>query len=136
MLMMLMMLAAPASYCELGLRLRYTGQMDTQCCAHNRLKMYCEQLAKNCSVVYYFSRMTLIFSGKILFLSQQSNLYHLLEGLTRAFCDISYGFQESLFQTCKTEILEARPRYLSNSFDNQNNYSKKALVSPSAVFVW
>ena len=37
------------------LRLRNTGHMDMQHCAHNRLKMCCEQLAKNCSTVYYFS---------------------------------------------------------------------------------
>ena len=28
-----------------------------QCCAHNHLKMYCELVAKNCSTVYYFSRV-------------------------------------------------------------------------------
>ena len=39
------------------LRLRDTGCIGTQCCTHNQLKMYCEQLAKNCSTVYYFSRM-------------------------------------------------------------------------------
>ena len=38
------------------LRLRDTGRMDTWRCAHNWLKMYCEQLAKNCSMVYYFSQ--------------------------------------------------------------------------------
>ena len=37
------------------LRLLDTGCMDTRRCAHNRLKMYCEQLAKNCSTIYYFS---------------------------------------------------------------------------------
>ena len=36
------------------LRLRDTGHMDTRCCVHNRLKMYCEQLARTCSTVYYF----------------------------------------------------------------------------------
>ena len=38
------------------LRLQDTSRIHTRCCAHNWLKMYCEQLAKNCSTVYYFSR--------------------------------------------------------------------------------
>ena len=105
--------------------------MDTRRCAHYRLKMYCEQLAKNCSTVYYFSRTIWIFSGKISFKSgQQSNLYYLLERLTRAFCDISYGFQDTPFQARKTEILEVRSRRFSNFFDNQNNYSKKLSSVP------
>lgn len=36
------------------LRLRDTGSMDMWRCAHNQLKIYCEQLAKNCSTVYHF----------------------------------------------------------------------------------
>ena len=43
----------------------------------------------------------------------------------RAFCDISYGFQDTSFQAHKTEILEVRSRRFSNFFDNQNDYSKK-----------
>ena len=38
------------------LRLRDTGRMDTRHCAHSWLKMYCEQLARTYSTVYYFSR--------------------------------------------------------------------------------
>ena len=75
---------------SLALRLRDTGCMDTWRCTHKRLKMYCEQLAKNCSTVYHFSRTIQVFSGENSFQSgQQSNLYHLLNGLTKAFCNIS-----------------------------------------------
>ena len=48
----------------------------------------------------------------------------------RAFCYISYGFQDTLFQARKTEILEVRPRCFSNFFDNQNDYSKKLSSVP------
>ena len=65
-------------------------------------------------------------SGEISFQSgHQSNLYHFLEGLTRAFCNISYGFQDTLFQACKNDILEGRPRCFCNFFNNQNDYSEK-----------
>ena len=37
-------------------RLQDAGRMNTRRCAHKWLKMYCEQLAKNCSTVYHFSR--------------------------------------------------------------------------------
>ena len=105
--------------------------MDTRRCAHNRQKMYCKQLVKNCSMVYDLSHMIQIFLGEILFQSgQQSNLYYLLEGLTRAFCNTSYGFQDTPFQARKTEILEVRSRRFSNFFDNQNDYSKKLSSVP------
>ena len=82
-------------------------------------------------MVYYFSRMIYIFSGEISIQSgQQSNLYHLLQGLTRAFCYINYGFQDTLFQAHKTEIWEVRPRGFLNFFDNQNDYSKKLSSAP------
>ena len=42
---------------KVNLRLLDTGRMDMQHCAHNRLKMYCEQLAKDYSTVYHFSHM-------------------------------------------------------------------------------
>ena len=48
----------------------------------------------------------------------------------RAFCDISYGFQNTPFQARKTEILEVRLRRFTNFFDNQNDYSKKLLSVP------
>ena len=48
----------------------------------------------------------------------------------RAFCDIIYSFQDTLFQARKTEILEVRSRRFSNFFDNQNDYSKKLLSVP------
>ena len=71
------------------------------------------------------------FSGEISIQSgQQRNLYRLLEGLTRAFCYISYGFQDTPFQARKTEILEVRSRRFSNFFDNQNDYSKKLSSVP------
>ena len=38
------------------LRLWDTGRMGAQRRTQNQLKMYCEQLTKNCSMVYYFSR--------------------------------------------------------------------------------
>ena len=73
-----------------------------------RVKLfYCEQLVRNCSTVYYFSHTIQIFSGEISFQSRhQSNLYHLLEGLTRVFCNISYDFRDIPFQARKTDILE------------------------------
>ena len=97
--------------------------MDTRRCAH---KWHCEQLAKNCSMVYHFSHTISIFSGKILFQSrQQSNLYHLLEGLTR---DICYGFQDTLFQAHKTDILEVSLRCFS--FRQPERLFKKLLSVP------
>ena len=48
----------------------------------------------------------------------------------RAFCNISYGFQDTSFQAHKSEILEVRSRRFSNFFDNQNNYLKKLLSVP------
>ena len=75
--------------------------------------------------------MIKIFLGEISFQSEpQSNLYHLLEGLTRAFCNICYGFQDTLFKARKTEILEVRPRHFSNFIDYQNDYSKKLSSVP------
>ena len=113
------------------LRLWDTGRMDMRRCAYNWLKMYCEQLARTCSTVYYFSRTIWIISGEISFQSrQQSNLYYLLKGLTRAFCNISYGFQDTPFQARKTEILEVRSRRFSNFFNIQNDYSKKLSSVP------
>ena len=48
----------------------------------------------------------------------------------RAFCNISYGFQDTPFQARKTDILEVRLRPFSNFFENQNDYSKKlSLIS-------
>ena len=49
----------------------------------------------------------------------------------RAFSSISYGFQDTPFQACKTEILEVRlRRFLFFFFDNQNDYSKKLSSVP------
>ena len=48
----------------------------------------------------------------------------------RAFSGISYGFQDTPFQACKTEILEVRLRRFSNFFDNQNDSSKKLSSVP------
>ena len=110
--------------------------MNTRRCAHKWLKMYCEQLAKNCSTVYHFSRTIQIFSGEISFQSgQQSNLYHLLEGLTRAFCNTCYGFQDTPFQAHKADILEVRPIRFYNFFDNQNDYSKSFHQSLGSICV-
>ena len=46
------------------------------------------------------------------------------------FCDIIYGFQDTLFQARKTEIFDVRSRCFSNFFDNQNDYSKKLSSVP------
>ena len=79
-------------------------------------------------MVYYVFRTIYIFLGKISTQSgQQSNPYHLHEGLTRAFCYINYGFQDTLFQARKAEV---RPRCFSNFFNNQNDYSKKLSSVP------
>ena len=76
------------------------------------------------------------FSGEISIQSgQQRNLYRLLEGLTRAFCYISYSFQDTPFQAFKTEILGVRPRRFSNFFNNQNDYSKSSRQSLGSVCV-
>ena len=53
----------------------------------------------------------------------------------RAFCDISYGFQDTPFQAHKTEILEVRSRRFSNFFDNQNDYSKSSRQSLGSICV-
>ena len=50
----------------------------------------------------------------------------------RAFCNISYGFQDTWFQARKTDILEVRPRCFSTT---RMINLKKALVSPSEICV-
>ena len=51
----------------------------------------------------------------------------------RAFYNISYGFQDTSFQTHKTDILEVRLRRFSNFFNNQNNYLKSSGQSLSSI---
>ena len=71
------------------------------------------------------------FSGEISIQSgQQRNLYRLLEGLKRAFCYISYSFQDTPFQACKTEILGVRPRRFSNFFQQPEWLLKKLSSVP------
>ena len=53
----------------------------------------------------------------------------------RAFSGISYGFQDTPFQACKTEILEVRLRRFSNFFDNQDDYSKSSRQSFGSICV-
>ena len=95
--------------------------MDTRHCAHKQLKC----------IVSSWRRTVLRYTGEISFQSgQQSNLYHLLEGLTRAFCNVCYGFQNTPFQAHKTDILEVRLRCFSNFFYSQKDYSKKLSSVP------
>ena len=100
--------------------------MDMQRCAHNRQKMYCEQLTENCSTVYdFFAQFR---SSRVRFHSSLGNKVISItfsRDWREFFCYISYGFQDTLFQARKTEILEVRQRRFSNFFDNQNDYSKK-----------
>ena len=117
-------------YVNLRLRLRDTGRMDTRRCTHKRLKIYCEQLAKNCSTVYHFSRTIYSFQS-----GQQSNLYHLLEGLTRAFCNVCFGFPDTLFQAHKTNILEVRPRRFSNFSTARTIIQKSSCQSLGSICV-
>ena len=96
--------------------------MDMRCCAHKRLKIYCEQLAKNCSTVCHFPCMT--YQARF-----HSNLDNKVISITFSR-DICYGFQDTPFQAHKTDILEVRLRRFSNFFDNQNDYSKKLSSVP------
>ena len=115
------------------LRLRDTGCMDTWHCALNRLKMYYEKLAKNCSTVCYFSHTIKIFLGGISFQSRhQSNLYHLLEGLTRAF---SVMVSKIICFKHTRLIFWRKDRDVFKIFRQLERLFKK-LVSPLAVFVW
>ena len=84
-----------------------------------------------------FWRYFVLFDiGEISFQSgQQSNHFYLLKGLMRVFAISVYGFQDTLFQARKTEILEVWLRCFSNFFNNQNNYSKK-LSSVPRQYLW
>ena len=115
------------------LRLQDTGCMDMRCCAHNRLIMYCEQLAKNCSTVYFFLRYSQVWF--------HSNLGSKVISIT-----FSRDWRELLVVSVTVSKLlhfkHARLRFggkaetLFKSFQQPERLFKKVPISPSAVFVW
>ena len=52
------------------------------------------------------------------------DLFNFLEGLMSFLCYNSHCFQDTLYQTRRTEIFKVRP--ILNFFDSQSNYSKKS----------
>ena len=119
------------------LRLRDTGRMCVRRRAHNRLKMCCEQLAR--TALWYVNFLVWFRSSQARFHSDLGN--KVISGTFsrdwRELFSISvmvskiFRFKHVGLRFWKWD----RGRFLT-FFDNQNEYLKKALFSPSAMFIW
>ena len=65
----------------------------------------------------------------------KNNLYHFLKRLTRVFCNIGHCFQDTPFQTRRTEIFEVRPIPFLIFFDSQGDYSRQSFISIIVVCI-